>query len=654
MLDESTSEEQGENFHSVFENATTLKPTRTCNLEGKKLTFNDKFYIADMYLYLKKKNKMTGRKFARSKNIDEKTLRRWVNQRQEYVQRGVNTVYDGPGNPPILDKDAEKQILDSVTDLVRTQKTPSTAKVEDMVVHGVRETLRRRGMVKNCDSVSKSYLRSLFHKLRLHKCKVQTKTSARIEAEADPRNMYSMICLVKAFCENLPPRLIFNWDATQYITSNDLHATGVYIESMKSHNIAITSESNGTMAIAVKMFHCHNAAGYSTKPVFVIADDEMGEEEFKVFLVRGLGNNNVNRSNGWLCFTKTRACNRAFYRWFATEIVCKFVKKSRDSQPLKPNEDFHAFVTCDGEARQLEAFMEDDIRTLLDTENIILAKIPASCSGISQPSDVSDFFKASKKRLEYLPRSLRDNSVVKARPNMTVEEEDELEQQIGEYPDADIVEQLDQILKETSFTSDKKGKIIDALQRIAWVIRTTLTLDMVRQGYQRVGWVPKPSLRKAMGKCTKALSTEEYNNLEEHWQELASCYIQKGELTETDMDKVGIVGGTTGRNKKPKNDRPLHQQRAVMINHPFCVTKYLEYKARKEEEKIKNQKKAIATDIHRRNKLVYSKWYETLSLGERANEDKLLRKGKKARWAEKTNEWKNLGPEACPWLGGLL
>ena len=80
MLDESTSEEQGENFHSVFENATTLKPTRTCNLEGKKLTFNDKFYIADMYLYLKKKNKMTGRKFARSKNIDEymkNNLKNW-------------------------------------------------------------------------------------------------------------------------------------------------------------------------------------------------------------------------------------------------------------------------------------------------------------------------------------------------------------------------------------------------------------------------------------------------------------------------------------------------------------------------------------------------------------------------------------------------
>ncbi len=106
-------------------------------------------------------------------------------------------------------------------------------------------------------------------------------------------------------------KLIFNCEATQYITSNDLHANGVCVSR---HNTVITSESNGTMAIAVKMFRCHNAAGYCTKTVFVIADDEMGEEELKMVLVRGLGNNNVNRSNGWLCCTN--ACmHYGFIPW---------------------------------------------------------------------------------------------------------------------------------------------------------------------------------------------------------------------------------------------------------------------------------------------------------------------------------------------------
>ena len=115
--------------------------------------------------------------------------------------------------------------------------------------------------------------------------------------------MYSMFSFVKAFCENLAPELIFNWDATQFIMSDDLDTKGLYISTEKAHDEALTSEGTGTVGFAVKLYHLHNAAGYSAMPVFVVADESMEEEDFKCFLVNGLGNCTSMDSKGWVCFT---------------------------------------------------------------------------------------------------------------------------------------------------------------------------------------------------------------------------------------------------------------------------------------------------------------------------------------------------------------
>ena len=42
--------------------------------------------------------------------------------------------------------------------------------------------------------------------------KRQFKKHARIAAEADPRNAYSMVAMTTAFAKDLSPHLIMNWD----------------------------------------------------------------------------------------------------------------------------------------------------------------------------------------------------------------------------------------------------------------------------------------------------------------------------------------------------------------------------------------------------------------------------------------------------------
>ena len=73
------------------------------------------------------------------------------------------------------------------------------------------------------------------------------------------------------------------------------------------------------------------------------------------------------------------------------------------------------FVSCDGEAIVLEqVFFAETFAMLRDT-NIDIGKVPASCSGILQPSDVSPLFRAAKTKLRNLlmKHLIGDNPVVK-------------------------------------------------------------------------------------------------------------------------------------------------------------------------------------------------------------------------------------------------
>lgn len=162
-------------------------------------------------------------------------------------------------------------------------------------------------------------------------------------------------------------------------------------------------------------------------------------------------------------------------------MVCKFVKDSRefvlDEGEHTPT---HAFVSCDGEAKQIEVFQERDMLDLLDAHNVLLVKTPASCSAICQPSDVSTFFKASKKKLEYMPRSSRVGAWKLEGVEMPRAEEDQMEEALGAlYQNAFVKAKLLQALRNTRFAHDKKERVVDALQRIIWAIRDTLKLSTV-------------------------------------------------------------------------------------------------------------------------------------------------------------------------------
>ncbi len=74
--------------------------------------------------------------------------------------------------------------------------------------------------------------------LKAHNCeegKCQMKSRARIINETDPRNVYTMACMMWAFCALLASCMCYNWDATQFLVSPDVANTVVYIKSDHGH-----------------------------------------------------------------------------------------------------------------------------------------------------------------------------------------------------------------------------------------------------------------------------------------------------------------------------------------------------------------------------------------------------------------------------------
>lgn len=213
------------------------------------------------------------------------------------------------------------------------------------------------------------------------------------------------------------------------------------------------------------------------------------------------------------------------------------------------------FMTCDGEAKQIEVFQQPEIIQLFEENHIDLAKTPASCSGICQPSDVSPFFLASKKRL-------RSPSPKKF---LLTDDENHM-----------AVTDLRTALEGTQFSNEKKTIVMKSVIKVAQAIRETLVLNVVKSGYVKSGIWPI-NFDVAMNQCRGDLSLAERDQARRSVEHLTGLFREKGVVTEKDMDDQQIKSIDLDSRKTPKDQRVLHQQRAVLMNSEACIRKYREY-----------------------------------------------------------------------------
>ena len=111
--------------------------------------------------------------------------------------------------------------------------------------------------------------------------------------------------------------------------------------------------------------------------------------------------------------------------------------------------------------------------------------------------------------------------------------------------------------------------MVDAVCRIVAACRKTLTLSVVQDGFIKTGqWdtsLMSYNFDKKMACCTSFIQPHDLDVMREKLPELAGYMKSQGFVTEAQMDEAGIPTVSDGR-AKPKDARPFHQNRALLLN----------------------------------------------------------------------------------------
>ena len=143
--------------------------------------------------------------FARNHSIPETSMLRMMRQHQADTLSGISTFRDsGSGRPPKLDATAKEAISELLQKRRRDQKAPNRAEFQSIVLEEVEQTSKRRNVADTRPQLSSQALRRYKKSMDLGERVAQLKTSARIDAEKDPRNSFAMAAMIEAFFKHSP------------------------------------------------------------------------------------------------------------------------------------------------------------------------------------------------------------------------------------------------------------------------------------------------------------------------------------------------------------------------------------------------------------------------------------------------------------------
>jgi len=147
------------------------------------------------------------------------------------------------------------------------------------------------------------------------------------------------------------PLLIANYDSTSFAVDGcgGDNVLAKYEASILKNNKSIKSgpsrgkqalpekSENGLVKYFIKYGLLMSAAGFQADPVYIIADDNLTADEFRVSKIPGLGVGTTIDNVGYVSSTKTRTGNHAYYRWLLQTIVVPYLFKVRTFYELPAN-----------------------------------------------------------------------------------------------------------------------------------------------------------------------------------------------------------------------------------------------------------------------------------------------------------------------------
>ena len=103
-----------------------------------------------------------------------------------------------------------------------------------------------------------------------------------------------------------------------------------------------------------------------------------------------------------------------------------------------------------------------------------------------------------------------------------------------------------------------------------------------------------------MGRCKREISGRDMDHMQELLPNMVEIFRSTGKVTEAQMDAANILSvNDEATNGRPKDDRPLHQQRSVIMNSEDCIAQYQSQLARRLAEPARRGQQAELRDAAR-------------------------------------------------------
>jgi hypothetical protein len=494
---------------------------------------------------------------------------------QSYARKLRNglTLHESGGRPPKLTSD-DKQIYKEIV----THAAPnlSTSEASDILQNMARhnESNRRHVSPELADGVSPRTVRNVNKELGLQVANAETTTNARIEAESDLRNAISFAAANHLMVPLVNRHLILNMDATQFRVGSDttLKTKAVYSsrhpitgqkQKQKVHTKPLKGR-NGIVSYYIKFYLIMSAGGYPSTPVFVVQDESMTAETIDAHSIPGLGLQSGTDNHGWLVFCKSRAGNLEFFKWINLHVVVPFVQNIKAMRGL--TEPSLTWFVLDGEPAQIELYNHAEVLKILEDNEIVVGKLPASTTAITQPADVGNCFIGSKTVSKLIgPR---------------------------DYEDQELKDSISQAIKthNKSFKPTHKSLLVDGLQRIRLALETSLKPTTIMDSFQKSGIFCKDtqsySLTQILKEFKCEISSELLGAITSAMPSLAKLIGAQGELLSADFTRFGISGSD-------KDSLVLHRRRMVILTNRKLIEREEEKRRLKEETGKGSKRKKV-------------------------------------------------------------
>lgn len=228
-------------------------------------------------------------------------MQKWLQKvRRGYVLRG------GPAQPPAISPDHLQKVVqiaqDSPFDLTAEDFTERLLDAKRATENEVNKAS------KGIDGLSRTTIRNYAKKANMKECFAEVATASRVIATTDVYNFVAFAAMNKfmVHSKGINQLLIMNagGKADHRVKVFRCTISSRAGKSLKARQKLKSSE--GCVSYFIKYYLLISAGGIQADPIYILADENMGADEFRVVTIPGLGvGTNLNNQEP-VVFCKTR------------------------------------------------------------------------------------------------------------------------------------------------------------------------------------------------------------------------------------------------------------------------------------------------------------------------------------------------------------